>query len=422
MEASSRFSVGALTFTCKSSDLDKILSEAYQYRQRPVCLCSGSQPEMYIARFGDHYILKRMPGTGHLHDPSCPTFDPPPELSGLGHINDSAITVDEQGLTSIKLGFPLSIRGTSNRARLDTDSLPTSATDPVKRLTLKAVLHYLWDAADLTKWRPGMAGKRNWYIVRRELLSAATSIEAKSIGLSKILYIPETYHSDKDKQITANRRRFMHQLMPVKGKPTQLGIVIGEFKQYVPSQYGRALVIKHSPGYNFFMDERLVARFEKLTGDHFEMLASCRNCHLIVFATFYLSQHGYAHINEITAMPVTEQWLPFDNPRELELIEALLNRSFSKCMKYNLNDTAPVASALLVDSETPTALYCPPPGLAPDDEDELRTVAQSGVYPFWIWSATDFEMPALPAVRLKSSELTKIQKDSHGQSTNFSSC
>ena len=46
---------------------------------------------MYVARFGNRHILKRMPETGPRHDPSCDSYEAPYELSGFGHVAGSAI-------------------------------------------------------------------------------------------------------------------------------------------------------------------------------------------------------------------------------------------------------------------------------------------------------------------------------------------
>ncbi|RUW65379.1 DUF1173 family protein, partial [Mesorhizobium sp. M4B.F.Ca.ET.049.02.1.2] len=72
------------------SNLQAVLADAYQRKIRPLCLCREPGAAMYIARVGDHYIVKRMPSSGGGHDPSCSSYDPPDELSGLGMLMGSA--------------------------------------------------------------------------------------------------------------------------------------------------------------------------------------------------------------------------------------------------------------------------------------------------------------------------------------------
>jgi Protein of unknown function (DUF1173) len=37
------------------------------------------------------------------------------------------------------------------------------------KLSLRGTLHYLWEQAGFNKWSPGMAGKRNWFVIRKYL-------------------------------------------------------------------------------------------------------------------------------------------------------------------------------------------------------------------------------------------------------------
>nr|WP_231711623.1 DUF1173 family protein [Xanthobacter dioxanivorans] len=41
------------------------------------------------------------------------------------------------------------------------------------RLSLRALLHYLWEQAEFNRWRPAMTGRRNWAVLRKFLLEAA---------------------------------------------------------------------------------------------------------------------------------------------------------------------------------------------------------------------------------------------------------
>lgn len=128
------------------------------------------------------------------------------------------------------------------------------------------------------------------------------------------------------------------------------------------------------------------------------MVEALPNTHLICIATFS-TKGGYGNVREIAVMPVNGQWIPFDNEREYELVQALMERDFVKCMKYNLKAAAPVANALLLDTESPIALFSPPADIPGEDEDDLRSIAAEGVYPAWHWAAGEFEMPVLPERR-----------------------
>ena len=85
--AGRRFEVGARGFA-------DAVAEAHAAHQRPRCMCLVEGVEMYVARLGDGYIVKRMPDTGSHHAPDCPSYEPPAEFSGLGQVLGSAITED----------------------------------------------------------------------------------------------------------------------------------------------------------------------------------------------------------------------------------------------------------------------------------------------------------------------------------------
>lgn len=139
----------------------QLLAKAYVGGDRPRCTCSPGGVPMYIARAGDRLIVKRMPGTGAHHTPNCGSYAPE-DLSGLGCLLGDAVRVDpDTGLTALRLGFRLSV---GERAAVDTNSSPTapdSVTTTGRRLTLRALLDYLWDESDLVAWAPGMTGRRH---------------------------------------------------------------------------------------------------------------------------------------------------------------------------------------------------------------------------------------------------------------------
>ena len=233
------------------------VSAAHATQQRPLCLCLVKGIEMYVARLGDGYLIKRMPYTGSHHAPDCPSYEPPAELSGLGQVLGSAITEDPvNGLTALKLGFSMSKVGARSIDPGCGEGSDSVATDGTK-LSLRGLLHYLWDQAELTRWKPGFAGKRSWAIVRKHLLIAAENKIARGTALQSRLYIPEVFTVEHRDEINARR---MSHLMHAAGKPKgprPLMLLIGEVKEIVPARYGFKAVIKHVPDQPFALDEQL---------------------------------------------------------------------------------------------------------------------------------------------------------------------
>ena len=93
----------------------------------------------------------------------------------MGQVRGSAVLDDEaSGETSLKLGFPLSRGGARLAPAALTNDKPTVKSSGQK-LSMRGLLHVLWDQPELTHWHPKIAGKRTWFVVRRALLEAAAT-------------------------------------------------------------------------------------------------------------------------------------------------------------------------------------------------------------------------------------------------------
>ena len=106
---SRRIRIGGIDVAIDGELPAELLAGAFARREHPLCLCCPEGVPMYIARFGDRHILKRMPETGPRHDVDCDSYEPPSGLSGLAAVEGEAIVENvEDGTTALKLGFSLS--------------------------------------------------------------------------------------------------------------------------------------------------------------------------------------------------------------------------------------------------------------------------------------------------------------------------
>ena len=359
---------------------------------------------MYIARLADSnegYVVKRMPGTGSQHAPDCPAYEPPPEATGLGQVLGSAISEDPAtGETTLKLDFPLSKiagRSAAPAAGGDSDSVASSGT----RLSLRGLLHYLWDQAELTRWHPGFAGKRHWGTVRSHLLRAAEHKIARGDALRGRLYVPEMFSVEERDAINARRLAQWQHAVAAPGRPQQLMLLIGEVKEIVPARYGHRCVIKHVPDQAFALDEPLYRRLGRRFDAELTLWGSADSVHMVTIATFGVSEAGIPALVEMSLMPVTPQWLPVEDSFERQLVERLVaeGRSFTKGLRYNLRRDHGVATATLTDIGHPgLLLFIVPPGLDGAAEPEgLSDVIGRGEVPAWTWRPASKGMPQLPA-------------------------
>ena len=191
-----RIRIGTTEVSLDAGDFEATLARAHAARDRPLCLCRTSGVPMYVASLSDRHILKRMPETGPQHDPGCDSYEAPYELSGFGHVAGSAIQENaDDGVTVLKLDFSLSKTGAKAASDPGQGGDAGSVKTDGSKLSLRALLHYLWDQAEFNRWRPGMTGKRNWAVIRKFLDEAADGKTAKGKPLSDILFIPETFRS-----------------------------------------------------------------------------------------------------------------------------------------------------------------------------------------------------------------------------------
>lgn len=367
---------------------------------RAECLCNPPAClPMYVTKQNDRYILKRMPNTGEGHASGCDSYESPATLSGLGQVLGSAIKEDpDSGLVTLKFDFSLSkAAGRAPPAPSDKqgDTVKTDGT----RLTLRGTLHYLWDQAGLTRWMPGMVGKRSWSLVRHYLLEAARDKTGKGFdSFERLLYIPEPFQAEKKSEIAQRRiTRLLPAVAQSKG-PRKLMIAIGEIKALEPSRYGYKIIFKHLPDYPFMLNEDIYNRLKKRFSSELEVWQGLQQSHLISISTFSLGTTHVASIEEIALMNVTENWIPFEGMLDKVLIDAMTedHQRFTKGLRYNMPAFKPLACLSALDTTPPTAMYIVQPGSGEEHEAELNELIDSSTQSSWLWVVEDGEMPLLP--------------------------
>lgn len=153
------------------------LTIAYEAKERPRCLCVRGGAEMYIAKHG-HYVIKRMPGTAPQHHPSCDSYEPEASVSGRGAMLGTAIISTGPESFEVHVDFPLA--RASGRIRTVPQSREGSDVNmPAPRLTLQALMHFLFEQAGFHRWSPSMAGRRSQGVVHKYLTVAASEVRIK---------------------------------------------------------------------------------------------------------------------------------------------------------------------------------------------------------------------------------------------------
>jgi len=398
------YMIGEETSVKDEPGFNALLASAYRAKIRPKCLCKTPPVEMYVAKLDEKFFIKRMPNSGSEHHFGCDSFDPPPELSGLGQVQGTAIKENTQdGTTELRFDFSLTkVSGRKPPEKQEAQGASVKAV--VSKLTLISTLHYLWEEAHLNRWAPAMSGKRGWFVIHKYLLQAAQSKRVKGgMSLASVLFIPENFVLENKEEIARRRMgQMVHATNNVAKGPRKLMLFIGEVKQIENAWFGHQLVLKHLPDFHFLMNEDMHKRITKRFEDELGMRRAAEDTHLMCVGTFSLSASATATLEEVALMVVNQNWIPIESLAEKQLIDSLVasGRKFTKCLRYNIARDKPVACALATDtSPTATAMY-----IARNTDktyrENLEELIRVSEFDSWVWPAAEACMPQLPAQAL----------------------
>lgn len=373
-----------------------MLRVAHEGRVRPLCLCRPESVPVVIVKLpSGSYIVRRMPDSGSAHAPDCEHFEAPAALTGAAEVMGSAIQVDAEEGTTLKLDFSLSKRPGARMPEGEGggDTVKTSGT----KLTLRGFLHYLWDAAQLNRWTPAMEGRRNWAAVYKYINEATASTVAKKSPLVDQLYMPEPFHPDRIDAIKENQTAKLRPL-GTKAKGVQpLMVLVGQVKEFKETRAGASMTVKQTAT-SFYLPPDLLVAMRKRFALEISLWEESSEGQLIVVATFGRSPTGALAVEELALMFTTAQWLPIESTFEAELIEALVRRKrrFIKGMRFNLAAKKPLATALITDVDPATAVYVLPPEATDADRTELDELINESGLPGIVWDVNASALPQLP--------------------------
>ncbi|MBZ7925812.1 DUF1173 domain-containing protein [Ensifer adhaerens] len=394
-----RFLIGDRSFEEESNEFQAILPRAYEQGLRPHCQCKEPPVPMYIAQLEGQHFVKRMPLSGRDHDPACPSYDPPYELSGLGPLIGNAIQVDANGRANLKIDFSMTKKGPRAAAPQSAGASERAIRNEPQKLSLRAMLHYLWEMGELTEWRSSWAGKRGWGRVRTSLMNAASQMTTRGGLLSDMLFVPETFRQ-KDKEAIAARRATALAGAQASGTgPRKLMIMVAEVKEFIPARVGHRITLRHLP-FPLMLEHETWKRLNAKYETELELWRSNDELHLVMIATFGISASGVAAVAELAMMVVNGNWIPFENVHERHLLERLgaLRRKSVKGLRFNLPQEQPIVSVTLPEERpSPVAMFIIPAGASGDYQLALAEMieARPEMTP-WIWCIAEGDMPKLP--------------------------
>jgi hypothetical protein len=169
----------------------------------------------------------------------------------------------------------------------------------------------------------------------------------------------------------------------------------------LPARYGYKAVVKHVPDQGFALDEALYRRLGRRFDAELGLWASADDVHMVLIATFGVSEAGVPTIGEMSLMPVTPEWLPIEDAFERQLVGRLVadGRAFIKGLRYNLQRSQCLATATLTDTgDAGSTMFVVPPGHEGLTVPECVTGASPGDdAAVWVWQPATEAMPRFPS-------------------------
>lgn len=392
-----RFSIKGRVLSVDDPLLQDALAQVHDTPERPRCLCVAGGVEMYVSRLR-HFVVKRMPETGHRHHPGCPSYEPDPALSGLGELVGDAVRESDVGAIELSVDFPWTRSPGHGGSRSGVD-LPGDVEVARHRISLRGLIHFLFERAGFNRWTPAMEGKRNQGVLHKYLTAAAHEVTAKGIPLAERLYVPEPFNEATHPAVAQRRRLKLDILRPVEGR-SPLAIVLGEFKAVEPTSSGHRVWIRHMPDAPLLVDAKTWKRIEKVFAPLFEARDADTGCrvHLVMAALIRARREHTYEIDAASLVLTNEHWIPLEGVHELPLVQSLVEqrRRFVKPLRYDAQGAARFPNALLLDvGAAPVPLHVFSPFMTATDR-EIKEAALRACDHGWVWPADAAVMPALP--------------------------
>lgn len=392
-----RFSILGRVWTADDVQLQHALARVHDTPERPRCLCVPGGVEMYVARHRQ-FLVKRMPDSGSQHHASCPAYEPEAQQSGLGELMGEAVLETSLGAIDLRVDFPWTRTAGRGVTRGEGDvEGEVSATR--RRMSLRALMHFLFERAGFNRWSPAMEGKRNQGVLHKYLMEAAENVTVKGVALVERLYVPEPFSEATRAEAAQRRRDKLAVLRPHDGH-SPLALVLGEFKASEATLGGCRVWIKHMPDAPLLIAAKTWARIEKVFAPMFEARdADTGQKVRLMLAALVRARREYTYeIDAASLMMTTGHWIPIDAIHELPLVHALVDqrRKFVKPLRYDAPTTGAFPNALLLDmGPKPVPLHVLSTFMAPKARADKEHAISKLSGDAWVWS-TDQAIPALP--------------------------
>ncbi len=321
-------------------------------------------------------------------------------MSGLGELAGEAIIEHSPDQVEVRTDFAMSRMQGKAVPRGEAVADPAEVHAPRKRMSLRALLHFLYERAGFNRWYPAMEGRRNQGVLHKYLCEAARGVTLKGVALDERLYVPEPFRAELKDEIGERRRKKLALLLsPEDAVQLKMSIIVGEYKDSESTNSGRRIVVKHMPDVPLYIETKAWERVER----SYAAILQARDAdvprkpRVMMAALVYARREHVYQVDTVSLMLTTDQWTPLDGLHELPLIEELHGeqRAFMKPLRYDARSGAAFPNVLLLDSgKVPVPLHVVSP-LAEAKERAIKEKTLAGNPSAWVW-VTDRIVPPLP--------------------------
>lgn len=313
-----------LNQTCAGQTL---LAAAYTSHTLPRCMCQSAGVEMYVTRRNGRYYLARMPDTGFLHAPGCPSGELAGLYSGSTCYVPGVITEDVSGSLAVVADL----------------SPAPAAPVPLEALQIDGLLDLLLEQANANRHAAGQV-LPNWSQLRQRLLTAAQEIAFKGTNkpLAESLFIPAPYDRH---QPTANDHA-MQAFMEGPG----LRLVLMPLKELSVHEYSWLLMGKHLPGTRFWLPKALQGQLGERYGR--DLCATPPSYALCLASVKPGRRPGNLGVANIAIRPTDRAYLPCAHDCEMSIADQLREKgaSFMRPLRFDAGPDLMLADYAIMSS------------------------------------------------------------------------
>ena len=284
-------------------------------------------------------------------------------MSGLGELLGEAIIEHAPDQVEVRTDFAMSRLPGKAVPRGEAAIDPAEVHAPRKRMSLRALLHFLFERAGFNRWYPAMEGRRNQGVLHKYLSEAARGVMVKGASLDERLYVPEPFRVELKDEIGERRRKKLALLLsPEEAVQYKMAIIVGEYYGSEPTAFGRRIVVKHMPDVPLYIEKKAWEHVER----SYAAILQARDAdvpkkpRVMMAALVYAKRDHIYQVDTVSMMLTTDQWIPLDGLHELPLIELLQSeqRAFMKPMRYDARSAAGFPNVLLLDTgKVPVPLH-----------------------------------------------------------------